>query len=319
MQVQRIGATMEDDSIQIEQRVVGQPQGEPATTQEQPETKLEALDPYLTEDMQEVAPGSENLETVGNAEEPAAEPNAHADEHDADVEEELPRSVQKRLNKMTREKREAEERAMRAEMLAQQFAQAVTPQQQQTVQRDPYAPVEPLENDPKYLGNDKAYLRDYVNYQKQLIQYEAQKNSAQRYQSEVEQKYQQRINEAREKYDDFDESINNLSKYPAINNHPNLMTAVNAIKELENGADVGYYLAKNANDFMALLNKNPLNMAMELGRLSGRVETAPLNKVVSNAPPPPRKIAGGAPPPKPNRHFADLSLDEMEAKFRSLS
>lgn len=304
---------MEDDSIQIEQRVVGQP---PATTNEQPEMKLEALDPYSNEEMQEVAPGSENLDVdVAQVEEPTAEPEITAEE--TETEEELPRSVQKRLNKMTREKRDAEERAMRAEMLASQVTQGYS--QQQHVQSDPYAPVEPSENDPRYAGNDKAYFKDYISYQKRLIQYEAQKSSAQRYQNEVEQKYQQRIDEARDKYDDFDEAINGLGRYPTINQHPNLMTAINAIKELENGADVGYYLAKNASDFIAVLNKSPLNMAMELGKISGSVDASQTKTIAPKSPPPPKKIGGAAPPPIKNRNFADLSLDEMEAKFRSLS
>jgi len=303
---------MEDDQIQIEQRVVGQPL---ATTNEQPEMKLEALDPYSDEEMQEVAQGAENLDVdVAQVEETTAEPEMTAEETET---EELPRSVQKRLNKMTREKRDAEERAMRAEMLASQFTQGYS--QQQPVQSDPYAPAEPLENDPRYAGNDKAYFKDYISYQKRLIQYEAQKSSAQRYQNEVEQKYQQRIDEARDKYDDFDEAINGLGRYPAINQHTNLMMAINAIKELENGTDVGYYLAKNASDFIAVLNKSPLNMAIELGKISVRVDASQTKTIATKSPPPPKKIGGAAPAPIKNRNFADLSLDEMEAKFRSLS
>lgn len=306
---------MEDDSIVTEQRVVGE---QPITTNEQPEQKLEALDPYANEEMQEVAQGIDNLEPeVGSTPESEPEPQALAEE--SEVEEELPRSVQKRINKMTREKREAEERAMRAEMLAAQVSQGLQSSQQQAVQRDPYAPLEPSEHDAKYVGNDKAYLRDYVNYQKNLIQYEAQRNNQTRYQTELEQKHLQRMEDARDKYDDFDETINGLSRYPVINNHPNLAVWVNAIKELDNGTDVAYHLAKNANDFIAILNKNPLNMAIELGRISGRVDVDPTKSVASKSPPPPKKIGGGAPPPKPTRHFADLSLDEMEAKFRSIS
>lgn len=303
---------MSDEDIEITERVVGEP-----PTPEQPEQKLEALDPYEGEELQEVAQGAENLEKpVEEAPSEIAE-TKESEAIEEGEEEELPRSVQKRLAKATREKHEALERAIRAEVVAQQYV-AQQPQSQQ-VQRDPYAPVEPLENDPRYQGNDKAYFKDYIQYQKNLIQYEAQKHTAQRYQTEVEQKYIQQFAEAQEKYDDFDEVFAGLSRYPVINQHPNLVNATAAIKELNNSGDVVYHLAKNPNDFIALLNKNPMTMVMELGRISGRVEAAPTKAIIPRAPAPPKKLNGSASPPQPKRHFADLSLDEMEAKFRSLS
>lgn len=303
---------MEDESIQIQERIVG----EPPAVQEQPDAKIEAFDPYQDIELQEVAQGAESLETSA-VEEKAPEVEAKVETKDDDVDEELPRSVQKRINKMNRERREAEERAHRAEM---QLAQAYQPQLlQQQQQRDPYAPVEPDENDPKYATNVKAYIKDAVEYQKRLFAYEAQKSNAQRYQAEREQKYVQQANLAREKYDDFEEAIEGLAKYPAITSHPNLNTALEAIKELNNGADVAYHLAKNANDLMAILNKSPVAMIAELGRVSGKVEANETKPAVtkSNAPPPPTKVSGIAPPPS-KKHFADLSIDEMEAKFRSL-
>lgn len=308
---------MEDESITIENRIVGQAEPVAEQSPEQPDAKVEAFDPYQNEVIEEVSTLVDGKQVDAEESTPEAEEPPKVA---AATEEELPKSVQKRINKYAREKKEADERAWKAEQerlfVLQQLQQFQGGTQAQP-QRDPYAPIEPQENDPKYIGNDKAYFRDYVKFQKDSMVYESQKNNAQRYQQDVETKYQNKVNEARDKYDDFDETIASLNNYPAINGHANVNNVITAIRELDNGPDVAYYLTKNPAEFIEILNKTPLKAAMELGRRSSLLEQPMVKNVKPTSPPPIKNINGSGAPPKSKKHFSELSLDEMETYFRS--
>lgn len=309
-----------EDSITIEERIVGS--AEVKSTAEVPqsteltEAKIDISDPYIDQEMEDVSPTVEKVDAESHAEE-----DLPVEPVDAAAKEELPKSVQKRINKYVREKREADERAARAEQQGLAYLQQLQQFQggvQQAPSRDPYAPMEPLDNDPKYIGNEKAYLRDYIKYEKDKIVYESQRNNAQRYQNDLETRYAQRIEEAREKYDDFDETIASLNSYPAINNHANAQQVISMIREIDNGADVAYYLAKNRGEFIDILNSNSVRALIELGKRSALLESPKIQNIKPTSPAPPKNVGNSGKAPQAKRHFADLSIDEMEKHFRSI-
>ena len=231
---------------------------------------------------------------------------------------ELPVSAQKRINKMHAAKRSAEARALQLENinanLQAELKRIREPIIQSYVPVDPYAPVEPNENDTKYNDNPKAYMRDYVNYQKNNIIYENRQAQLGAYQQQKTEHYNKLVNIAREQYEDFDETIQSLIDLPIA---PNQQTdeIVATLQEVDNAADVAYYLGKNPDDFMRLLKLSSRLAAIELGKISAKISTP--STVKSNAPPPPKNPKGlsGS---KPQKSLIDLSIDDMAKSFRSM-
>jgi len=231
--------------------------------------------------------------------------------------EEIPKGLDKRINKLTREKREAEERAYRAEQDRLFWMQKVQGNQQQAQQQqfvDPYAPKAPDESDPKYKDNIFAYTRDFIAYQNQHMRYEQEQRNAQVYKTTVESKYQQRVSEAREKYEDFDDAISSLESSPSISSHPLFMAAAETIKALDNSADVAYYFGKNPSELVELMNKPTTIAVLELGKLSNRLEQKQTAKAPTHVPP--ISLRGSA--MNKGKTIDQLSVDELAQRFRSI-
>jgi len=95
-------------------------------------------------------------------------------------------------------------------------------------------------------------------------------------QAEVKQAWAEQAAEARERYPDFTE----VALKAPISEEVAMM-----LPEMENGADVAYYLGKNPETALAISNMNPTQAAIELGKVSAKA-APPAPRVLSQATPP---------------------------------
>ncbi len=240
-------------------------------------------------------------ETIPETE--AVEPN----EPQVDAEEKAQGGIEKRIGKLTARAKAAEEqleveRQHRA--LMQQQLQATIAQQQNAPTVDPNAPTEP---DPARYANPNDYTKAYAHYIVNSNTYHTQKASKAQYVSELENRYAQKVAEAKDKYDDFDKVVAKADSALAVyNNHPYMSEFLLTIKESSSGADMAYYLGANPQEVTRLLSMSPRAAAVEMGRIENRLNVPP--KVKSNAPKPATNTVGKA--------AASQSQEESFSVFR---
>ena len=117
------------------------------------------------------------------------------------------------------------------------------------------------------------------------------KREADRQRMEMLEAYQDREEEARNKYDDFEQVAYN----------PNLrITNVMAetIQASDIGPDVAYYLGANPKEADRISRLTPFLQAKEIGKIEAKLSSEPVLKKTTSAPPPisPVKGSGGAAP-----------------------
>ena len=117
------------------------------------------------------------------------------------------------------------------------------------------------------------------------------KREADRQRMEMLEAYQDREEEARNKYDDFEQVAYN----------PNLrITNVMAetIQASDIGPDVAYYLGTNPKEADRISRLTPFQQAKEIGKIEAKLSSEPVLKKTTSAPPPisPVKGSGGAAP-----------------------
>ena len=113
-----------------------------------------------------------------------------------------------------------------------------------------------------------------------------QKRALQQQQAEILETYHDKEEEARGKYDDFEQVAYN----------PNLrITDVMAqtIQASDNGPDVAYFLGSNPKEADRISRLAPLLQAREIGKLEAKLASDPPVKKVSSAPTPITPIRGG--------------------------
>jgi hypothetical protein len=185
-----------------------------------------------------------------DTETPEAEPKTF-------TQEELNETISKRLAK-ERRKWEREQAARAAED-----------------QRPPQGP--PAPDQFKSLDEYTDALADYKAEQK-LAKQEVQK----RY-NEVEATYAEREEEARTKYDDFQEVAYKHPRDggPAISNE-----MADVIKASDIGPEIAYYLGKNPDESRRIFGLHPLLQAREIGKIEVNLTANPPAKKASSAPDP---------------------------------
>lgn len=239
-----------------------------------------------------------------------ADPNDPADDPGAaptDKPDRPSRGVQKRIDELTADKHRYARDA--------DYWRDIALQRQQSQQPAPAAPAGPQplppdlaqkvgtppdpskfpagEFDPQYavalakhemrleLASQEAAQRSHVTRQQQH-------QAAQ----QIGQRLDAVIQEGREKFADFDEAVNSL----AVLQDPQRGNFVRAqVANMEAGADVAYYLAKNPKEAERVASaRDAFAMARELGRIEGqlRVAAAPASQPTA-APNPPRTVRGG--------------------------
>ena len=100
-----------------------------------------------------------------------------------------------------------------------------------------------------------------------------------RMQSEIIESYHEREEEARNKYDDFEQVAYN-SKLPITD------AMAQTIQASEVGPDMAYYLGSNPKEADRISRLSPLQQAKELGKIEAKLADNPVVKKTSSAPAP---------------------------------
>ena len=106
-----------------------------------------------------------------------------------------------------------------------------------------------------------------------------QQREVQRQQQEVLSAYQEREEQARDKYEDFEQVAYN----------PNLRITnamAEAIQSSDAGPDLAYYLGSNRKEADRISRLSPLVQAKEIGRIEAKLASEPVTKKTTSAPAP---------------------------------
>lgn len=194
---------------------------------------------------QEIPAGPESVETTPETQETEGTPKVF-------TQEELDAAIGKRLAK---ERRKWDREAVRTPEVQPVRTEPVSPEQFETVEA--YAEA---------LALQKA--------QELVRQREVQ---AQR--SQLDAAYADREEEARTKYDDFEQVAHN----------PNLRITeemAETIKASDLGPDLAYWLGSNPRESERIARLSPLQQARELGKIEAKIANEPIVKKTSSAPAP---------------------------------
>lgn len=111
------------------------------------------------------------------------------------------------------------------------------------------------------------------------------KREADRQKFDLVEAYQDREDEARNKYEDFEQVAYN----PKL---PITASMAEAIQESEVGPDVAYYLGSNPREADRISRLSPLSQAKEIGKIEAKIASAPVLRKTTSAPPPIAPISG---------------------------
>ncbi len=101
----------------------------------------------------------------------------------------------------------------------------------------------------------------------------------QRQQVEATEAYAERAEQAREKYDDFDQVVQN----PQL---PITLEMAEVIRASDMGPDLAYHLGTNPKEAQRIARLSPFLQAKELGRIEAKLAASPPTKKTSTAPAP---------------------------------
>lgn len=113
-----------------------------------------------------------------------------------------------------------------------------------------------------------------------LVQQQNQWNQ----QAQVEEAFAERVEEAMDRYDDYEQVVNNPNLHIT-----DVMAA--AIKASEKGPDVAYYLGTNPKEAARIARLTPYAQAMELGKVEAKLAADPPVKKTTAAPDPIKPVA----------------------------
>ena len=222
-------------------------------------------------------------ETVpeAGAEKEAAKPEAKTTEDP--TEQRGKNRYERRLDRAYR--REAEARA-KNELLERRLAELESRIAPKESQYEGEPQIEQFDDVEKYV-TAKAEFRA----KKALEAHQARQRSdqAKASQSQLLNTWKERVEEASDKYDDWDDVVGELEpKAP--------MTI--ALMSATNGHDVAYHLGKHMKEASRIAGLNPIAQMLEIGRLSAKLEADPPKpKQPSKAPPPITPLSGNESPP----------------------
>jgi hypothetical protein len=232
------------------------------------------------------APPAEDVTSPSTTPESAENPPAEADagaEQEGEAAAPKPRPVQKRISELVRE-REAAKRE--AEYWRHQ-AQIAQPAAKPADAKPAEIKSEDFQTYEDYLiAKAKAEAVATLETQMASRANAARQDAEERERQAITSEFHARAEQARERYEDFDEVVND----PAVPISPVMADAIVASNA---GHEVAYFLGKNKKEAARIASLSPLAQVMEIARLEGRL-TAP--KRASTAPVPPRTVSGGGAP-----------------------
>lgn len=147
-------------------------------------------------------------------------------------------------------------------------------EQREKAVQQPVALSTPLSQDQFNSPEEYAEALAVRKAEELLAQREAQKH-----QSEIVEAYHEREEEARGKYDDFEQVAYN-PKLPITN------VMAETIQASEIGPDVAYYLGSNPKEAERISKLSPLLQAKEIGKLEVKLTNEPPVKKTTSAPAP---------------------------------
>ena len=268
-------------------------------------------EPALREDEQQEATEQQEAE-ADEAEEQAGAADAAADaEPDEDEEDEQAEETDdapkkrrrpgKAARKITR--LEAENQAFRERLARLEGRAEAAPAQTQQTETPAQAPRrDDFEDESDYI----AALVDFKTEQKVKSTLEAERGAQTRQsletaQAEVDRAFQGRVEDARDKYDDFDE----VAFTAPISDQ-----VAEQIRHMETGADVAYFLGQHPDEARRISGLSLFGQARELGKIEMRLEQAskPPGKKPTAAPNPPNTLKGKG--GTVERSLEDASMEE---------
>lgn len=235
---------------------------------------------------EETAPVEAEAKTQDGEEAATEQTEEKAKEEQAKTEEKHKRAGgwQRKIERLERER----------EMLLEQLtAQRGT----QSATAAPEKPETPEEKAAKYIDD--------------LVEKRLAAKEAQRQQQEALAKFEQRKEEVRAAYSDFDEVM-------SMADAPVSRALGEALLTSEHGPAIMYQLAKNPAELARISALPPLAAAREIGRLEAKASATPTPKAptksVARPPAPPTSVSGSA---SSTRSLDDLSLSDYKRAMRS--
>ena len=192
------------------------------------------------------------------------------------------RSAQKRISELTRARHTAEREA-------QQYKQ-----QLDALQANATPAAEPKQEDfPSYdefvLARAEYRAEQTVTKKLENLGKVAQENQSQAEQTARAADWEVKVEDARDKYDDFDEVV------MSPDNTFFTDTLFAALSEEENGTDVAYHLASNPKLGRELASLSPMKAVLRIGKLSAKLAEKPTRKQ-TGAPTPVKTVNSGSAP-----------------------
>lgn len=231
------------------------------------------------EEVEEETSGADEAESVEESEPSKEEQEKKAE--DADLE--TKGGIKKRFSKLTKTIRELE---------AQLIAKATPPPEPKQAAATP-APVPEGKPTAENFDTYEAYIESLTDWK---LEQREQKRAAEETQKAVGEAWNTRLDEARTRYEDFDDVVSVELPISAAMQQ--------TIVGSEHGPDLAYYLASNPAETARIAQLAPLAAAMALGKIEAgfaKEETpeTPKPKLTSSAPKPPTPVAArGAAPSK---------------------
>jgi hypothetical protein len=203
-----------------------------------------------------------------------------------------PDGVQKRINKITAEKYAEQRRAEQAEAeLKKLRTQAPTLKQEPKLEDFDYDEESYAEAKTQYLVDQKfAEFQETQKIQRQEAE-----------QAEVANAFKQKVDAAG--IEDYGQVVSNLNQVAPLPSEILL-----AIQQDDNGPQIAYYLGSHLDVADRIATSNPMQAALELGKISAKLAGGKQPKKTSNAPPPITPIKGSG---KVGKDYGEMSMEEI--------
>lgn len=292
----------------------GQKEAAPEPTNSEVEEKTEdSSDAQTNED--------QDTQTDDDTEEGDVDETTEDGDTEEEVEQPKPKKnrFQERIDELTAKAREEERKA---EALATRLAELesklakpdenAAPKPQNTEAKE--GPTPPKPDDLNEDGTERFPLGEFdPAYQDALIEFKLEQRLAQAEQqreqrereqqiqqarSQVEEQWNGQLNDARQRYDDFEDKLTTLTEMTVQVPEDYGNYLADTIMSMDHGADVLYYLSQNPDEVTAIINSGARKATIALGRIeaqfSGGSEKPTKSVKPSKAPPPPPANKGAA-------------------------
>lgn len=220
-------------------------------------------------------------------------------------------SVQDRIDELTAARREAEREADRWRAIAEERERNQNKgKEEESNTKDSNAEPEVAAPDvtdkDKYpLGDlDPQYQADLLDYklEQRIAQLEKERQTSEQQKAEqarqaaLQQEWETKMQDAETRHENYRETVASLEgEFKGVDPAHGQFIA-ETVMRMENGPDVLYHLATNPDTVREIINSNPVNAALALGRLEASLATdsGPKRKVKeTKAPPPPKSVNKG--------------------------